>query len=125
MAGLKTSLGWTRQEERVPIETVGLAITAFFVFKRTTTKRSRSRWAILPRSRTSTSGGPEITGRLGPGSETILLPCSFFFSSRRRHTRYWRAWSSDVCSSDLGDRILPAPRQGAGDAARGGVRSGS
>src|SRR3712207_9593459 len=29
----------------------------------------------------------------------------FFFSSRRRHTRYWRDWSSDVCSSDLGARI--------------------
>src|SRR3712207_9050948 len=25
----------------------------------------------------------------------------FFFSSRRRHTRYWRDWSSVVCSSDL------------------------
>src|SRR3712207_8581245 len=23
------------------------------------------------------------------------------FSSRRRHTSYWRDWSSDVCSSDL------------------------
>src|SRR5258707_8044033 len=29
------------------------------------------------------------------------LMCFFFFSSRRRHTRYWRDWSSDVCSSDL------------------------
>src|SRR3712207_6241302 len=29
---------------------------------------------------------------------TVFL---FFFSSRRRHTRYWRDWSSDVCSSDL------------------------
>src|SRR5919112_6870746 len=29
----------------------------------------------------------------------------FFFSSRRRHTRYWRDWSSDVCSSDLGDPV--------------------
>src|SRR5258707_15233489 len=28
----------------------------------------------------------------------------FFFSSRRRHTRYWRDWSSDVCSSDLTKR---------------------
>src|SRR5207245_6821327 len=27
--------------------------------------------------------------------------CSFFFSSRRRHTRCYRDWSSDVCSSDL------------------------
>src|SRR3712207_5386927 len=34
--------------------------------------------------------------------------CYFFFSSRRRHTRYWRDWSSDVCSSDLrgGGRTL-------------------
>src|SRR3712207_8035315 len=29
----------------------------------------------------------------------------FFFSSRRRHTRYWRDWSSDVCSSDLGKEL--------------------
>src|SRR5439155_14927810 len=28
-------------------------------------------------------------------------PISFFFSSRRRHTRWPRDWSSDVCSSDL------------------------
>src|SRR5687768_15821200 len=28
----------------------------------------------------------------------------FFFSSRRRHTRCSRDWSSDVCSSDLSDR---------------------
>src|SRR5439155_11029359 len=31
----------------------------------------------------------------------------FFFSSRRRHTRWPRDWSSDVCSSDLG-RSFPA-----------------
>src|SRR3712207_8941758 len=33
----------------------------------------------------------------------LILNCIFFFffSSRRRHTRYWRDWSSDVCSSDL------------------------
>src|SRR3712207_7243953 len=33
-----------------------------------------------------------------------IITCTrnfFFFSSRRRHTRYWRDWSSDVCSSDL------------------------
>src|SRR5216684_8874897 len=28
-------------------------------------------------------------------------PNCFFFSSRRRHTRCSRDWSSDVCSSDL------------------------
>src|SRR5438445_10800047 len=33
-----------------------------------------------------------------PTSQRVRL---FFFSSRRRHTRYWRDWSSDVCSSDL------------------------
>src|SRR3712207_1543620 len=31
----------------------------------------------------------------------------FFFSSRRRHTRYWRDWSSDVCSSDLVPVAIP------------------
>src|SRR3712207_2408241 len=31
----------------------------------------------------------------------IAVDSFFFFSSRRRHTRYWRDWSSDVCSSDL------------------------
>src|SRR5207253_8133802 len=30
----------------------------------------------------------------------------FFFSSRRRHTRWPRDWSSDVCSSDLGVEAL-------------------
>src|SRR5438445_13178309 len=37
----------------------------------------------------------------------------FFFSSRRRHTRYWRDWSSDVCSSDLNcnDRLLAVPHR--------------
>src|SRR5690349_22068373 len=62
----------------------------------------------------------------------------FFFSSRRRHTRSLRDWSSDVCSSDLnrgtssaravpagglvsrrGQWVLPAPLQ-SGQTARGG-----
>src|SRR6267378_5093078 len=30
----------------------------------------------------------------------------FFFSSRRRHTRSLRDWSSDVCSSDLPYRYV-------------------
>src|SRR5690606_33909528 len=32
----------------------------------------------------------------------------FFFSSRRRHTRFSRDWSSDVCSSDLASSPRPA-----------------
>src|SRR2546430_3184297 len=32
---------------------------------------------------------------------TILQLIFFFFSSRRRHTRFDCDWSSDVCSSDL------------------------
>src|SRR5438094_7480897 len=31
----------------------------------------------------------------------VLVFCFFFFSSRRRHTRSYGDWSSDVCSSDL------------------------
>src|SRR3712207_7978546 len=36
----------------------------------------------------------------------VILVVFFFFSSRRRHTRYWRDWSSDVCSSDLRELYL-------------------
>src|SRR5437762_18393 len=35
---------------------------------------------------------------------SVSSPFSFFFSSRRRHTRYIGDWSSDVCSSDLSCR---------------------
>src|SRR5256885_7038214 len=41
------------------------------------------------------------------GSVMPMLRVSFFFSSRRRHTRLQGDWSSDVCSSDLGaDGVL-------------------
>src|SRR2546430_17162483 len=43
----------------------------------------------------------------------------FFFSSRRRHTRFDCDWSSDVCSSDLKPRRPPS----GGSAGNGGVRS--
>src|SRR5205085_6875894 len=44
---------------------------------------------------------------MGPGLdgsrqlEGCQSTCIFFFSSRRRHTRFDCDWSSDVCSSDL------------------------
>src|ERR1035437_10867918 len=44
----------------------------------------------------------------------------FFFSSRRRHTRYGRDWSSDVCSSDLHQLVRTGRRLPAG-----GTRGGS
>src|SRR5439155_9117033 len=36
-----------------------------------------------------------------PSEILIRFISFFFFSSRRRHTRWPRDWSSDVCSSDL------------------------
>src|SRR6266508_5421123 len=48
-------------------------------------------------------------------SRHIEFGC-FFFSSRRRHTRWPRDWSSDVCSSDLG--------RGAGETDRPSVEPG-
>src|SRR5256886_6629440 len=47
-----------------------------------------------------------VTGRVGEVIELGLLGrrvfiVFFFFSSRRRHTRFDCDWSSDVCSSDL------------------------
>src|SRR6266498_1804928 len=49
------------------------------------------------------------TMALGAGKPLAITGCDsayrpyfrFFFSSRRRHTRCGRDWSSDVCSSDL------------------------
>src|SRR5256886_5146533 len=38
-------------------------------------------------------------------SRLIAYLLSFFFSSRRRHTRFDCDWSSDVCSSDLDDDV--------------------
>src|SRR5690606_39338688 len=38
----------------------------------------------------------------------------FFFSSRRRHTRFSRDWSSDVCSSDLTRTMIVGLGQNAG-----------
>src|SRR2546430_7605358 len=35
------------------------------------------------------------------GFHQVFRVCLFFFSSRRRHTRFDCDWSSDVCSSDL------------------------
>src|SRR5690625_4472329 len=37
------------------------------------------------------------------------LHSHFFFSSRRRHTRWPRDWSSDVCSSDLYQHLERMP----------------
>src|SRR5699024_12203975 len=37
--------------------------------------------------------------------------CVFFFSSRRRHTRSKRDWSSDVCSSDLSHEVFEEVHQ--------------
>src|SRR5689334_14912637 len=42
------------------------------------------------------------------------LRSCFFFSSRRRHTRWNCDWSSDVCSSDLALTELPDPVPGPG-----------
>src|SRR5207253_8541012 len=46
--------------------------------------------------------------RLAFSGLSLRLVCVFFFSSRRRHTRWPRDWSSDVCSSELKEMALPA-----------------
>src|SRR5215204_6157205 len=48
---------------------------------------------------------------------TIFNFISFFFSSRRRHTRSLCDWSSDVCSSDLVDEcgVKPPARECRGE----------
>src|SRR6266542_5065297 len=50
-----------------------------------------------------------------------LISIFLFFSSRRRHTRCYRDWSSDVCSSDLGPGVTVG---GVTDAAIGTLATG-
>src|SRR3712207_1489510 len=61
------------------------------------------------RSRHATSVGQRKRKVAGPLGRPVLH--AFFFSSRRRHTRYWRDWSSDVCSSDLSRRNTRAAKK--------------
>src|SRR5690606_39422370 len=51
----------------------------------------------------------------------VVLECFvlfFFFSSRRRHTRFSRDWSSDVCSSDLKLPVIAESFTGTGESSR-------
>src|SRR5690625_3236584 len=48
----------------------------------------------------------------------------FFFSSRRRHTRWPRDWSSDVCSSDLEVEGLDVLQSDRGQLVEGAVHIG-
>src|SRR6476620_12202188 len=55
-------------------------------------------------SRGSPSKRVRMSSRLSMATPTLpTSPCEIgsLLSSRRRHTRYWRDWSPDVCSSDL------------------------
>src|SRR3712207_6626126 len=45
-------------------------------------------------------------GKVVVHADSYVFRYFFFFSSRRRHTRYWRDWSSDVCSSDLSEGVI-------------------
>src|SRR5256886_6098310 len=56
--------------------------------------RKRKRWR----------GAAEFDPLLSRGKRVLDL--CFFFSSRRRHTRFDCDWSSDVCSSDLESKGL-------------------
>src|SRR5256886_3030327 len=61
------------------------------------------------RSRQQRFGELDVRQCVCPGQRAVLghlggrggLSFLFFFSSRRRHTRFDCDWSSDVCSSDL------------------------
>src|SRR5438445_2543579 len=78
-------------------------------------------WNTVKRSCTVWSQRSASTSMLGLPMRCCVRGVPFFFSSRRRHTRYWRDWSSDVCSSDLArvevDRAIALERAEAGELA--------
>src|SRR2546430_13335863 len=58
----------------------------------------------------TTLSGSSFCQYLCPDSR-VILTLIFFFSSRRRHTRFDCDWSSDVCSSDLAAIPVSQPAQ--------------
>src|SRR5690625_6047023 len=62
-----------------------------------------SDWLNSASARIEPSPRNEAQSRLDPMqfNQEKYHPSNFLFSGRRRHTRWPRAWSSDVCSSDL------------------------
>src|SRR2546430_4236364 len=55
--------------------------------------------ALFPMRFGNSSLKPHLAVARATGGRLVVI--SFFFSSRRRHTRFDCDWSSDVCSSDL------------------------
>src|SRR6266511_160993 len=62
------------------------------------------------------------TRSLGASDPVGFVVYWLFFSSRRRHTRFSRDWSSDVCSSDLRGAGARGDRRRRGPAERPGPR---
>src|SRR3712207_6894140 len=68
------------------------------------------------------SGTRQIKEELPTIRLLVLSSLDIFFSSRKRHTRNWRGWSSDVCSSDrdrplvASDRVVEGRMEGRLDA---------
>src|SRR2546422_4227584 len=54
----------------------------------------------------------------------VVMLGVFFFSSRRRHTRCSRDWSSDVCSSDLHIAALTFSKEPGGGAGAAALKEG-
>src|SRR5690606_20440834 len=65
-------------------------------------KERRSRWSTEQSTCKATRHiSMASCGMRMQADAALLCAVHFFFSSRRRHTRFSRDWSSDVCSSDL------------------------
>src|SRR2546430_7260445 len=63
-----------------------------------------SRWTLCGEARYSEVDPSLDVDDVVVGNIVLSCLCFFFFSSRRRHTRFDCDWSSDVCSSDLAAR---------------------
>src|SRR5256884_5039351 len=75
-----------------------------------TPRGTRNRESELTKKRSSRLA--RELSRLKGERELAVL---FFFSSRRRHTRCSRDWSSDVCSSDLSSSTIRGASTGSSD----------
>src|SRR5690348_14495942 len=107
----------------VPIVGASGAINGVRSEERRVGKECRSRWSRQHQTKKPDEGRPgsahelrllrheqRVAGRVLRQRLLVRRRVGFFFSGRRRHTRWTGDWSSDVCSSDLPRRpAVPLP----------------
>src|SRR5437763_442497 len=93
-------------QEKIGVRNIGWSFLGYRNFTTTSPNKAIHSPADMKGMKIRVTQSPEKVKMVeGLGAQAVPISWSelytaFFFSSRRRHTRYIGDWSSDVCSSD-------------------------